>query len=152
MKLRKTLSAIVACVMAASVMAVPAFAADAKTGSTQITATVTGDYTLTVPQTVAMTGSAGTGEKSATVTVNIKGDIAEDKQVTVTTTAPVMKRTGSKDVTATVTAPKTAWTRTDLLANSNAGTTSNYVVKATLTPGDWTGTLVFNCSLDAVKA
>lgn len=119
-----------------------------QTGSTNVTATVSGSYTLVVPQTVAMTGAAGTGEKTATIPVCIKGDIGENQKVTITTVAPVMKATGSADVTATVDAPKTEWNRADVIANNNKGTTSNYMVKATLTPGEWTGTATFNCTLN----
>lgn len=117
-------------------------------GSTNVTATVSGSYTLVVPQTVAMTGADGTGEKTATIPVCIKGDIGENQKVTVTTVAPVMKSAGSADVTATIDAPKTEWNRADVIANSNEGTTSNYTVKAMLTPGEWDGTATFNCTLD----
>lgn len=119
-----------------------------QTCSTDITATVSGSYTLVVPQTVAMTGADGTGEKTATIPVCVRGDIGENQKVTVTTVAPVMKATGSANVTATVDAPKTEWNRADVIANSNEGTTSNYTVKATLTPGEWTGAATFNCTLD----
>lgn len=147
MKFTKMLAAACAATMAMSCMAVPAMAADEQQASTKLTCTVTGSYTITVPQTVAMTGEAGTGEKSATINVTLKGDIAENQQVTVATTAPTMTRTGSGSVEASVTAPKTVWSRDDLQANSGDGTSSEYVVKATLTPGDWTGTATFNCSL-----
>lgn len=119
-----------------------------QTGSTNVTATVSGSYTLVVPQTVAMTGADGTGEKTATIPVCIKGDIGENQKVTVTTVAPVMKSAGSADVTATIDAPKTEWNRADVIVNSNEGTTSNYTVKAMLTPGEWDGTATFNCTLD----
>lgn len=160
MKLNKFLSAAVACAMAMSMCATSAFAltpekevpSNISSGSTNVTATVTGAYTITVPQTVTMTGAAGTGEKTATIAVNVKGDIAENQVVTVKTTAPTMKCTGSKDVTATVTAPKTTWNRADVIANANAGTTSNYTVSATLTPGEWTGTAVFACTLGTAAA
>lgn len=118
-----------------------------QTGSTNVTATVSSSYTLVVPQTVAMTGADGTGEKTATIPVCIKGDIGENQKVTVSTVAPMMKAAGSADVTATVDAPKTEWNRADVIANSNEGTTSNYTVKATLTPGEWAGTATFNCTL-----
>lgn len=162
-KLNKFLSAAVACAMAMSMCATSAFAlgvpghvvegtANTSSGSTNVTATVTGAYTITVPQTVTLTGADGTGEKSATIAVNVKGDIAENQVVTVKTTAPTMKCTGAKDVVANVNAPKTTWTRTDVIANANAGTTSNYTVSATLTPGEWTGTAVFACTLGTAAA
>lgn len=114
------------------------------TGSTNVTAEVPGDYTITVPETVALTGDTGSGEKTATVKVTLKGDVAEDQTVTVTVNDPVMKRSGAQDVPVAVTAPKTSWNRDELL---NDGTSSDYVVKATLTPGDWTGIMTFECNL-----
>lgn len=60
-----------------------------------------------------------------------------------------MKYKNAADVTATVTAPKTQWDRTDALANNGDGTTSDYTVKAALTPGDWSGTAEFSCSIAA---
>ena len=114
------------------------------TGSTNVTAEVPGDYTITVPETVELTGDTGSGEKTATVKVTLKGDVAEDQTVTVTVNDPVMKRSGAQDVPVAVTAPKTSWNRDELL---NDGTSSDYVVKATLTPGDWTGIMTFECNL-----
>lgn len=114
------------------------------TGSTNVTAEVPGDYTITVPETVALTGDTGSGEKTATVKVTLKGDVAEDQTVTVTVNDPVMKRSGAQDVPVAVTTPKTSWNRNELL---NDGTSSDYVVKATLTPGDWTGIMTFECKL-----
>lgn len=114
------------------------------TGSTNVTAEVPGDYTITVPETVALTGDTGSGEKTATVKVTLKGDVAEDQTVTVTVNDPVMKRSGAQDVPVAVTAPKISWNRDELL---NDGTSSDYVVKASLTPGDWTGIMTFECTL-----
>lgn len=151
MNIKKLLASTMASVMAMSMCATSAFAADVSSGSTNVTATVTGAYTITVPQTVTLTGADGTGEKTATIPVCIKGDIGENQKVTVTTVAPVMKSAGSADVTATIDAPKTEWNRADVIATSNEGTTSNYTVKATLTPGEWDGTVTFNCALSEDK-
>lgn len=117
-----------------------------KSGNTNLTASVASGYTISIPQSVTLSGSNdGSGAKSATIPVLIKGDIAEEANVVVTTEAPTMKRTGSKDVTATVTEPdKTTWSRT---ACAGDGTKRNYTVSANLTPGDWKGTMTFNCSL-----
>lgn len=152
MKMNKLCATAMAVVMAMSAAAVPAFADDAaKSATTNVTATVNGSYSIIVPESITLTGTSGTGVKSAIISVTLKGDIPEDKTVNVTTTAPVMKCTGAKDVTATVETPKTSWNRTDLLANSNAGTKSDYTVQATLTPGEWSGVATFNCSLDAAS-
>lgn len=146
MNLKKPISAMMTTMLAVSMATVPAFAASTldQSSSTDVTASVSSSYTIVVPQTVAMTGDAGTGEKTATVSVTVKGDIPEDQTVTVSTTAPVMKRDGSGDVTAKVTSPKTTWNRTELL---NTGTKSDYTVAATLTPGSWSGVMTFSCSL-----
>lgn len=124
-------------------------AASQKSVSTAVLAVIPESYFLIVPESVTMTGENGTGEKTSTIPVTIKGDIGLTQIITVTTTPPVMQRTGASDVTATVIAPKTQWDRTDALANDGNGTTSNYTVKATLTPGDWTGTAEFSCSIAA---
>lgn len=116
-----------------------------KTAATQITASVESTYTLVVPENVSMTGADGTGEKSASIPVLLKGDIPEGKAVYVTTDASPMQRTGSKDAPMSVMASKTQWNRSELLGD---GTSSDYSATATLTPGDWFGTVVFNCLLN----
>lgn len=116
-----------------------------KTATTQITASVESTYTLVVPENVSMTGADGTGEKSASIPVLLKGDIPEGKAVYVTTDASPMQRTGSKDAPMSVMASKTQWNRSELLGD---GTSSDYSATATLTPGDWLGTVVFNCLLN----
>lgn len=92
-----------------------------------------------------MTGADGTGEKSTSIPVLLKGDIPEGKAVYVTTDASPMQRTGSKDAPMSVMASKTQWNRSELLGD---GTSSDYSATATLTPGDWLGTVVFNCLLN----
>ena len=94
MKMNKLCATAMAVVMTMSVAAVPAFADDtAKSAATNVTATVNGSYSIIVPESVTLTGTGGTGVKSATISVTLKGDIPEDKAVNVTTTAPVMKCT-----------------------------------------------------------
>lgn len=141
----KSMAFIMAAMLATSFTA---FADDAaKSAMTTVNASVNGNYSITVPERVTLTGSGGTGVKTASLDVTLKGDIPEDKVVTVTTVPPVMIRSGAKDVTATVETPKTTWSRDDLLANSKDGTKSEYTVSATLTPSDWTGTATFSCSM-----
>ena len=75
----------------------------------------------------------------------VKGDIGEGQSVTVTSTAPIMKCSGSKNVTASFTGtPKKSWTRVE---TSGQGTTDNYGLSAVLTPGVWEGTATFSCAL-----
>lgn len=144
MKLTKFLSVAVACAMAATMCVTSAFAATS--GSTKVNATVAPSYTLTVPESITLTSTkTGTGTYTGTIPVNVKGDIGEGQTVTVTSTAPTMKCAGAKNVTATFTGtPKKTWSRTEAASN---GTTENYALSATLTPGTWEGTATFSCAL-----
>ena len=117
-------------------------------GSTQVTAAVASSYSIIVPQAITLDGSGQSGTYSKTFAVTVKGDIGENQQVTVTATPPTMKCTGCADVAGTFAAGyKTTWNRSEAAANSYAGTAANYTVSATLTPGEWTGTATFACSL-----
>lgn len=144
MKLAKAMSMALACAMAATMCATSAFAATS--GSTKVNATVTPSYTLTVPESITLTNAkGGSGIYTGTIPVNVKGDIGEGQSVTVTSTAPIMKCSGSKNVTATFTGtPKKSWSRTE---TSGTGTTDNYGLSAVLTPGTWEGTATFSCAL-----
>ena len=144
MKRTKFLSAAVACAMATMMCATSAFAATS--GSTKVNATVAPSYTLTVPESITLNGAkTGTGVYTGTIPVTVKGDIGEGQSVTVTSTAPTMKCSGSKNVTATFTGtPKKTWSRTEA---ANTGTTENYMLSAMLTPGVWEGTATFSCAL-----
>lgn len=151
MKLRKIKSLVLAVVMALGVCSAPAFA-DSKTATTAVKAEVGSNYVITVPESVTLTNtSGGTGTYSGSISVNIKGDIGTTQSVTLAATAPTMTEKTSK---ATVTgafasspAPKSKWTRADLMANNNTGTTTSFSVSASLTPGSWTGTATFVCTL-----
>lgn len=144
MKLAKAMSMALACAMAATMCATSAFAATS--GSTKVNATVTPSYTLTVPESITLTNvKGGSGTYTGTIPVNVKGDIGEGQSVTVTSTAPIMKCSGSKNVTATFTGtPKKSWSRTE---TSGTGTTDSYGLSAVLTPGTWEGTATFSCAL-----
>jgi hypothetical protein len=146
MKLKKLTAAVLSFVMMLGINTAPAFAATSKSASTAITAEVGSGYTVTVPEKIALTSTTtGTGTYTGTIAVNIKGDVAANQTVTVAATAPTMKDTAGNSVAATFTStPKTKWSRTDMQGN---GTTSNYVVSASLTPGSWTGTATFTCTL-----
>lgn len=181
MKAKKIFAAACAASMAMSCMAVPAFAqvpGDATLGehsakaeepatgattvernhqSTKVYAAVNGFYTITVPESINLhkenKADFGTGIYTNTehCKVNLRGDIRENQTVTVSVTNPVMKCTGSQDVTATVdTSSKTVWNRDDMKVGDTVGATGTdtiYPVSAELTPGDWEGTATFNCTL-----
>lgn len=118
-----------------------------KTSSTNVTASVPSSYSLIVPESVVMSGPMGTGEKVANIPVTIKGDIGEKQQIILTADAPTMRRQGSSDVISTAEISKSIWNQDDVVANNGDGTVSNCVIKAVLTPGEWSGAAVFNCSL-----
>lgn len=116
-----------------------------KTATTALVADVTSGYTITVPETVALSKSTdGSGTYTGTIPVNLKGSVGSNEKVTVTTTVTDMTDASGAKAPVTFTAkPKTAG-HTDLL---NGGTTSNYVVSATLTAGSWKGTATFSCTM-----
>ena len=127
--------------MAAMMCATSAFAATS--GSTKVNATVAPSYTLTVPESITLTGAkTGTGVYTGTVPVNIKGDIEENAKIVVSASATAMTSGNNSAAVTFTSVPKTEWNRTDLL---NSGTTADYKVQATLTPGKWTGTATFSC-------
>lgn len=111
--------------------------------STTVEAYVPTLYSLIVPESVTLGGDAGSGDKTVTFPVTVKGDIGLSQEVNVSTTPPTMKSSKAADVLASVETPKTTWNRDDALA----GVTSNYMVKANLTPGDWSGTVYFACTI-----
>ena len=145
MRIKKFIASILAAMMTLSVRAMPALAAD-KSASTALTADVSSGYSITVPESVTMTSTTtGAGTYTGTIGVNIKGDIATVESVILTASAPTMTTTSGESVKGSFSSmPKTKWTRTDM---ANSGTTSNYIVKATLTPGSWKGTATFTCTL-----
>lgn len=111
--------------------------------STMVEAYVPSLYSLIVPESVTLDGEGGSGEKTATLPVIVKGDIGLSQKVSVSTTPPTMKSSKAADVLASVETPKTVWNRDDSLS----GIASNYTVKANLSPGNWSGTVSFVCSV-----
>lgn len=113
-----------------------------KDTSTQVTAEVDSFYTLTVPEEITLSGTDGTGIKTGTISVTLTGDIPLKGTVQVKTTATPLQAKGSVDVPMTIATPKVEWNRTEMLGD---GTSSDYSVSAVLAPGDWTGTVTFEC-------
>ena len=113
-----------------------------KDTATQVTAEVDSFYTLTVPEEITLSGTDGTGIKAGTISVTLTGDIPLKGTVQVKTTATPLQAKGSVDVPMTIATPKVEWNRTEMLGD---GTSSDYSVSAVLAPGDWTGTVTFEC-------
>ena len=120
----------------------PASNAASKDTATQVTAEVDSFYTLTVPEEITLSGTDGTGIKTGTISVTLTGDIPLKGTVQVKTTATPLQAKGSVDVPMTIATPKVEWNRTEMLGD---GTSSDYSVSAVLAPGDWTGTVTFEC-------
>ena len=134
MKLKKLTAAALSFVMMLGINTAPAFAATSKSASTA--------YTLTVPEEITLSGTDGTGIKTGTISVTLTGDIPLKGTVQVKTTATPLQAKGSVDVPMTIATPKVEWNRTEMLGD---GTSSDYSVSAVLAPGDWTGTVTFEC-------
>lgn len=115
-----------------------------KDTATQVTAEVDSFYTLTVPEEITLSGTDGTGIKTGTISITLTGDIPLKGTVQVKTTATPLQAKGSVDVPMTIATPKVEWNRTEMLGD---GTSSDYSVSAVLAPGDWTGTVTFECSM-----
>lgn len=142
----KTSKKVLAALLAICLNTGTALAEVDKTATTALVADVTSGYTITVPETVALSKSTdGSGTYTGTIPVNLKGSIGSNEKVTVTTTVTDMTDASGTKAPVTFTAkPKTVWSYSDLL---NGGTTSNYVVSATLTAGSWKGTATFSCTM-----
>ena len=135
----------------------------------KVYASANGSYILTVPESINLHNvekkdlGSGLYTNDKNCKVNLRGDVRQDQVVVVTVTEPVMQSEGSKDVDANVdTSSKTVWNRDDLFTGATAGedgsyteptgVTTVYPVSAELTPGDWVGTAMFNCSLETTSS
>jgi hypothetical protein len=115
-----------------------------KTASTQLLASATAVYTITVPETVKLTGvDSGPGSYTADITMTLKGDVEENAVIVVSVDGGTMTNTAGKTAAVTVSnQTKSEWSRADLL---NDGTSATCKVSAELDPGHWTGTATFSC-------
>ena len=81
--------------------------------------------------------------KKTTGIITVRSDYVKGT-VRIKTTATPLQSKGATDVSMTITTSKIEWNRTDMLGN---GTSSDYSVSAVLAPGNWTGTVTFECSM-----
>ena len=115
----------------------------------EVTYTQSSTFTVTIPKTIALDGST----KTANYDVNVKGDIASDKQVKVApdTTFKMKDQSNATkkkaDVDATVTQAATTWSSSEVNVTTT-GTTKNGSISATgLTSGSWKGTFNFSVAM-----
>lgn len=103
-------------------------------------------YTITVPESVTLANTnGGTGDYTNTVSIKATGEILSTQKVYFNTSAPTMHRDGSTDVVCTANA--TTATEWDATAVKGKTAQTNYSVTAHLTPGEWTGNMVFYASI-----
>lgn len=103
-------------------------------------------YTITVPESVTLANTnGGTGDYTNTVSIKATGELLSTQKVYFNTSAPTMHRDGSTDVVCTANA--TTATEWDATAVKGKTAQTDYSVTAHLTPGEWTGNMVFYASV-----
>ena len=128
-------------------------------GTVAISVSVPEEWSFTIPAEVelqvnpeSVMGEDGTRLYQADFDVNVKGEIAASHCVGLTLGELVLKTSESDPgVSATITNGKTTWSCQDCFANSNAGTTATYTVKANLLPGSYNGVLNYTFELRNVE-
>lgn len=123
------------------------------TQTVEVNVTIDAAYYVTIPTAISPTVEDGTG--SAEYTVNVKGDIEGDEQITVIPDATfTMSQDGKDDVTASITQAKTTFNFEELAVmedEENVGTDATGSINIPgLTAGTWEGSFVFTISKSAV--
>lgn len=110
-------------------------------------------FTVTIPKTVTLDGAT----KTSDYTVNVKGDISSDKEVSVAPDTTFAMKDKSEaivkkdDVTATVTQDATVWSSAEVCV-ANTGTDKNGNIEAKdLTAGTWEGVFNFDIAMNDVQ-
>lgn len=123
------------------------------TRETEVTYTQSSTFTVTIPKTIALDGST----KTADYDVNVKGDIASNKQVKVapdTTFKMVDQSKAAKkktDVDANVTQAETTWSSTEVNVTTTGTTKTGNISATGLTSGSWKGTFNFSVAMSDVQ-
>lgn len=120
------------------------------TADVEVTATVSSDFTVTIPKTVALSKEGnGSGTWGATFKTTAEGDIGTAQTLTVAPAVTTFKLTSDAGVESecTVGAGKTAFVRDEL--NTGTPAEAKHTLSAELTPGTWEGTFAFNVELGA---
>ncbi|HBA69450.1 MAG TPA: hypothetical protein DCZ40_08855 [Lachnospiraceae bacterium] len=127
------------------------------TKDTDVLYTQSSTYSVIIPKLIVLDGQT----KDSGYTVNVKGDISSDKQVSVAPQDAIADKAGinfymkdqatvgtkKADVQADVTQDATVWSSAEVCV-ANTGTTKNGKVEApTITAGSWKGTFAFNIAL-----
>lgn len=114
-------------------------------------------FSVTIPKTIVLDGET----KDSDYTVNVKGDISSDKQVSVAPQDTIDSVDGvnfymkdvsavankKADVEATVTQDATIWSSAEVCVPSTGTTKDGNVAAPTISAGSWKGTFTFNIAL-----
>lgn len=120
-----------------------------------------GTFTVTIPKTIVLDGTA----KASDYDVTVIGDISSDKQITITPVDSVEDADGvnfymsdqsgvalvKDDVLATVTQDETVWTSAELSSATDGATKSGNVSATDLSSGSWKGNFGFNITFEDVQ-
>jgi len=133
----------------------------AATRQTEVLYEQTSAFTVTIPKTIVLDGET----KAADYTVNVKGDISSDKQVSVAPQDALadvdginfhmvdQATVGTKkaNVQADVTQAETVWSSAEVCVAETGTTKDGNVAASGLTSGSWKGTFTFNIALEAAN-
>lgn len=154
--MRRKISKLMSLGLALSLMTVPAMANEtittSKTHGVTLNASLASDFEVTLPKTITLSKKSG-NDFEGSIPVTVKGNIATDEVVKVTTSTTVTLTDSSNAVDGNLTANVTKGTETfnyEALAGGKTASTS-HKVSATLKPGTYTGTLNFNISIGAAS-
>lgn len=117
------------------------------TEETQMIANVSSGWTVIIPKNISLINQSGAINKpgiyTGSIPISVTGDIAINETITVTTedSFDLVDENNSDIIKAEVTQGKTAFTYDDIRDSSLVET--NHIVKADLTPGNWSGILPF---------
>lgn len=150
MKLKRIAAAVLSAAAAISMGGgvLIAHAADTAAGAVNIIASVSGVYSLVIPQTIYLSrsgGGEGPGTYTGTIPVCVKGTLSDNQYVTVSVDTPTLTCDDGTTVTTSLNAPKAEWTSAEVAGD---GTSANFAVSTELEkPGEWSGTANFGCEL-----
>ena len=118
----------------------------------RVTAEVAGGWTVTIPKAVNLTSDkSGSGEYKASVPVSVSGDIAVGKVITVETDETLaLKDANNNTRVAIVELDETEFDSDELREAGRDGLFASHLIKANLTPGEWSGTQEFRINLKDV--
>lgn len=109
-----------------------------------VIAQIASSWVVTVPDSIVLDAN-----KSATYSISISGDVANDTSISVIPESSFTLTDGESDVTANVTQEKQQWIGSEI-ESTGSSTTGTIAVNNTMTAGTWSGSLNFlvNCTED----